>query len=86
MGIHHALALSDGTILASPRRDVWHQVTHWLVDTYGAIVLEDLNLNFMLRSGSLARAAHDVSIGIFREMLAYKAVEAGCQLATVNPA
>lgn len=130
VGIHHALALSDGTIIDSPRhleqslkklrrlqrrvarrkkgsrgwwwavhqvakqqehianqrRDWWHNVTTWLVRNYGVIVLEELNLNFMLRNGSLARAAHDVSIGMFREMLAYKAIEAGCQVVAVNPA
>ncbi len=42
------------------------QSTWQLVETYGKIVLEDFNLNFMLRNGSLARAAHDVSLGIFR--------------------
>lgn len=130
VGIHHALALSDGTIIDSPRhlqaslkklrvlqrmvarrqkgsnrrrkavrqlarqheriasqrRDWWHKVTTWLVQEYGVIVLEELNLNFMLRNGSLARAAHDVSIGIFRELLDYKAIEAGVEIVAVNPA
>ena len=129
VGIHHALALSDGTIIDSPRhleqslkklrvlqrtvarrkkgsrrwwkavrqlqrqqehiayqrRDWWHKVTTWLIENYGAIVLEDLNLNFMLRNGKLARAAHDVSIGIFRNLLDYKAVRAGVEVIAVDP-
>lgn len=129
VGIHHALALSDGTIIDSPRhleqslrklrvlqrtvarrrkgsrrwwkavgqvqrqqehiasqrRDGWHKMTAWLVETYSVIALEDLDLNFMLRNGSLARAAHDVSIGIFRDLLDYKAVRAGVEVITVNP-
>lgn len=129
VGIHHALALSDGTIIDSPRhlerslrklrilqrtvarrrkgsrrwwkavrqvqrqqehianqrRDWWHKITAWLVETYGVIALEDLDLNFMLRNGSLARAAHDVSIGMFRDLLDYKAVRAGVEVVTVDP-
>jgi putative transposase len=129
MGIHHALALSDGTVIDSPqylkkslkrvrvlqrriarrkkgsqrrekavhqlakelehianqRRDWWHKVTHWLVSEYGAIVLEDLHLQFMLRNGNLSRAAHDVALGLFGELLDYKAIKAGVQIAKVNP-
>jgi putative transposase len=129
MGIHHALALSDGTVIDSPqylkqplkrlkrlqckvarrkqgstgrkeaveqlakehehianqRRDFWHKVTFWLVTTYGFIALEQLQLAFMLRNGQLSRAAHDISLGIFREILDYKAIEAGVAVITVNP-
>jgi putative transposase len=129
VGLHHALALSDGTLIDSPqwlkkslrnirvlqrriarrkkgskgreqaiqqlakemehianqRRNWWHKVVHWLVNTYGLIALEDLNLQFMLRNGNLARAAHDVSLGLFDEILGYKAIEAGVQVVRVNP-
>jgi putative transposase len=128
VGIHHALALSDGALIDSPqylkqslqrlrrlqrrvarrkqgsagwkqavhqlakelehiasqRRDWWHKVTCWLVHTYGLIALEELHLAFMLRNGSLARAAHDVALGLFYELLNYKAVEAGVQLVKVD--
>jgi len=130
VGIHHALALSDGTIIDSPkylqqslrklrvlqrtvarrkkgsnrrrkavrqlarqheriasqRRDWWHKVTTWLVENYSVIAVEELNLAFMLRNGSLSRHAHDVSLGIFRELLGYKAIEAGVEIVAVNPA
>lgn len=72
--------------IANQRRDWWHKVTRQLVDTYRTIVLEDLNLNFMLQNGNLARSAHDVSLGMFRELLAYKAIEAGCEVVEVRPA
>jgi putative transposase len=129
VGIHHALALSDGALIDSPqylkqslqrlrrlqrrvarrkqgskrrdeavhqlakelehiasqRRDWWHKVTFWLVHTYGLIALEELHLAFMLRNGSLARAAHDVALGLFYELLNYKAIEAGVQLVKVDP-
>jgi putative transposase len=129
VGIHHALALSDGTTLDSPqylkqslqrlrrlhrritrckkgskgrqeavhqlakelehsanqRRDWWHKVTRWLVSTYGVIVLEALSLTFMLRSDKLARAAHDIALGLFYDLLDYKATEAGVKRVAVNP-
>lgn len=69
----------------SQRRDFWHKTTRMLVDTYGAIALEDLNLTFMLRNHHLARAAHDVGLGMFRQMLDYKAVSAGVEIAVVSP-
>jgi putative transposase len=129
VGIHHALALSDGQVLDSPqylkkslkkqrvqrrriarrkkgskgraqavhhlakeaehianqRRDWWHKVVFWLVKTYGVIALEKLYLAFMLRSQQLARAAHDVALGLFHEILGYKAIEAGVRVVMVDP-
>ncbi len=129
VGIHHALALSDGTVIDSPqylkaslirlrklqrkvarkkkgsnrrrkavhqlakelehianqRRDWWHKVVHQLVNTYGLIAIEDLSLSFMLRNGNLSRAAHDVALGIFYELLDDKAIEAGVEVVKVNP-
>lgn len=129
LGIHHALALSDGTVLdslrslekslkrlrvlhrtvarrkrgshrrrkavhqlarqheriADQRRDFWHKVTRSLVDTYSVIALEDLSLTFMLRNPTLARAAHDIGLGMFRELLDYKAIEAGVEIVAVTP-
>jgi putative transposase len=81
----HQLAKQQEHI-ANQRRDWWHKVTCKLVDTYGTIVLENLNLNFMLQNGNLARAAHDVSLGIFRELLDYKAIEVGVAIITVDRA
>ena len=129
VGIHHALALSDGVVIDSPqylkaslarlrrlqrkvarrkkgsnrrrkairqfakelehianqRRDWWHKVVHQMVSTYGLIAIEDLNLRFMLRNRKLSRIAHDIALGIFYEILNYKAMEAGVEVVTVNP-
>jgi putative transposase len=71
--------------IARQRRDWWHKTTYNLVATYGYIAIEDLNLKFMLRNEYLARAAHDVALGMFTELLAYKAIETGCQVVTVSP-
>lgn len=129
IGIHHALALSDGTIIDSPqhlkqslkklrylqrklarrqkdstgwkeaafqvakehehianqRRDWWHKITFWVIATYGVVVLEDLSLSFMTRNGNLSRSSHDIALGIFREILYYKAIQAGVSVFVVNP-
>jgi putative transposase len=129
VGLTHALALSDGTVVDSPRplqqslrklrvlqravarkqpgsanrrkavarlarlhehighqrRDFWHQTARRLVNTYGALVLEDLRLGFMLQNDTLALAAHDIGLGMFRALLDYKAVEAGVEIIAVNP-
>lgn len=71
--------------IANQRADWWHKTTRCLVDTYGAIALEDLSLKFMLQNGHLSRSAHDVGLGMFRTMLDYKANQAGVGIVTVNP-
>lgn len=68
-----------------PRRDWWHKVVFWLVNSYGLVALEELNLAFMLRNGKLSRVAHDVSLGLFYQFLDYKAIEAGVRVVKVNP-
>ena len=71
--------------LTNQRRDWWHKTTRQMVNTYGAVVLEDLPLKFMLQNGQLSRAAHDIGLGMFRMLLDYKAMQAGVELVTVNP-
>lgn len=71
--------------IANQRLDWWHKTTHWLIDHYGTIVLEDLSLGFMIQNGNLSRVAHDVSLGMFRTILDYKAMKAGVEIIAVNP-
>jgi putative transposase len=130
VGLHHLLALSDGTVIENPRwlranqgalrvaqrrqarrkkggtnwrkagrsvaglhekvansrREFWHQTTRRIINTYGNIVIEDLPLAFMVRNGNLSLSAHDAALGMFRQMLTYKAEEAGTQVTAVKPA
>lgn len=65
--------------IANQRHDWWHKTTRQMVDQYGVIVLEGLSPKFMLPKGHRSRAAHDVGLGIFRDLLAYKVVEAGAR-------
>lgn len=70
--------------IANQRKDFWHKATTKLIATYSTIVIEDLNLAFMTR-GNLSLSAHDAALGMFRQMLEYKAVEAGTKVIAVNP-
>jgi len=72
--------------VTSKRGDFWHKQTRQLVDTYGSIAIENLTLGFMTRNKHLALSAHDASLGEFRQLLEYKAEEAGTQVVAVNPA
>lgn len=57
---------------------------HGMLQERILIAIEDLNLAFMTRNGHLSLSAHDASLGMFRQMLEYKAEEAGTQVVAVN--
>ncbi|MBE7512252.1 MAG: transposase [Anaerolineales bacterium] len=71
--------------IANIRRDFWHKITDWLVRHYGLIALEHLDLAFMTRNTHLSLSAHDAGLGLFNDLLRFKAVDAGCALVHVNP-
>ena len=71
--------------IANIRRDFWHKVTYWLVHHYGLVALERLELAFMTHNRYLSLSAHDAGLGMFQELLCYKAVDAGCAVVFVNP-
>jgi len=57
------------------RRETIHQLARWLVDTYGGIVIEDLDIAAMKRSmgrRAFRRAVSDTGLGALRPTLAYK--------------
>lgn len=66
------------------RTDFQHKLSRRIVDTYGLIAVEDLNIKGLSR-GMLARSVSDASWGAFLNKLAYKAEEAGGELVKVNP-
>lgn len=70
--------------VANQRRDFHHKVARSLVNTYGLIAVEDLNVKG-LAGGMLARSVHDAGWGAFLTTLAHKAEEAGRVLVRVNP-
>ena len=66
------------------RADFHHKTARALVNTYGMIAVEDLNIQG-LASGMLAKSVNDAGWSTFITKLAYKAAEAGRQLVYVNP-
>jgi putative transposase len=72
--------------VANTCKDFWHKTTHALVNTYGAIALEELSPKFMLANRHLSLSAADASLGMFQQLLTSKAANAGCELRWVRVA
>jgi putative transposase len=54
------------------RRDVLHKLTTTLATDHGTIVVEQLNVDGMLRNRRLARAIADAAMAELRHQLVYK--------------
>lgn len=67
------------------RRDFHHKESRKLVDGYGLIAAEALNVKGLAR-GMLAKSVNDAGWGQFLNMIAYKAEDAGRVFVQVNPA
>lgn len=66
------------------RRDALHKATTQLAKNHGEIVLEDLDVQGMVRNRHLARAISDIGFGEFRRQLEYKCRWYGSRL-SVTP-
>ena len=62
------------------RKNALHQATTNIVNNYGIIVLEDLNVKGMTKNHHLAQAVNDVSFGEFKRQIKYKAKWQGKQV------
>ncbi len=62
------------------RKDALHQATTWLATTKSAIVMENLNVNGMMKNHHLAQAIADVGMHEFRRQLQYKGAWYGCDV------
>ena len=58
--------------VANQRSDFLHKTSRWLVNNYGLIGIEDLNVRGMVRNRRQARSILDASWGEFRRQLEYK--------------
>lgn len=67
------------------RSDFHHKVSREIVNNYGFIAVEDLNIQGMVRNHHLAKSISDAGWGQFLNYLTYKAVEAGCRVEKVAP-
>jgi putative transposase len=70
--------------IANQRRDFHHKLARNLVNRYGTIVHEDLNVIGLART-RLAKGVLDAGWGQFLAILAYKAEEAGRRVVGVDP-
>ncbi len=70
--------------VANQRKDFQHKLSTQLVQNFGMIAVEDLNIKG-LSAGILAKAVHDVGWSSFLNMLDYKAENAGRQVIKVDP-
>jgi len=69
--------------IKNQRSDFQHKVARQLVNAYGMIAVEDLNIKG-LASGMLAKSVNDTGWSSFIDTLTYKAAEAGRQLVKVD--
>lgn len=67
------------------RRDLHFKVARSLVDRYGIIAAESLNIEWMLKNRRFARRISDASWYSFTQRLISTAEIAGCQVALVDP-
>lgn len=77
------LAMGSAKI-AQQRADHAHKLSRTLVDRYGAIAFENLNLNGLKR-GMLARSVHDAAWAQLITFTTYKAASAGANVILVDP-
>lgn len=70
--------------IANQRNDFLHKQSRLVVNKYGLIAYEDLNIQKMI-GGRFSKSIHDVAWGKFIQMLKYKAESAGTYAIAVNP-
>ena len=67
------------------RNDFLHKISTDLVNKYGTIVFENLNIKGMVRNHKLAKHIQDASWNRLILMTQYKAEEAGAKVILVDP-
>jgi putative transposase len=70
--------------VANQRANFLHQTSRWLVDNYGFIGTEDLNVKGMSRNHKLAQSISDAGWGELRRQLEYKGLWSGTKIQTVS--
>jgi putative transposase len=68
------------TAVANARRDGLHKLSTRLVRTFGAVVIEDLNVAGMTRNRRLARHVAGVGMAVLRRQIEYKAHWSGVRV------
>jgi putative transposase len=78
------LAVRLHTHIRNQRADFHHKVSRSLINQYGLIAVEDLNIKG-LASGMLAKQVNDAGWSAFIAKLSYKVEETGRELVKVDP-
>ena len=71
--------------IANKRYEFAHQVSHNLVDRFGLIAFEDLNIKGMVHNHCLAKSISDVAWRMLVTVTSYKAASAGSMVVLVDP-
>jgi len=71
---------------ANQRSDLLHKLSTALVQTCDGLALEDLAICNMVRNPHLSKSILDSGWGVFKQLLTYKAGNAGREIRFVNPA
>lgn len=71
--------------IRNSRKDMQHKVARSLVNRFGFIAVERLNIKGMLKNGRLARRIADAAWGSFITILSNKAESAGAKVILVDP-
>ena len=71
--------------ITNKRYDFAHQVSHDLVEQYGLIAFEDLNIKSMINNHNLAKNISDVAWNMLVTLTTYKAESAGSMVVLVDP-
>ena len=72
--------------IAYCRHNFAHQEARKVVNRFDVIAIEDLKVNAMVQNRCLSKGIADAAWSKFRQVLSYKAEEAGRTLVAVNPA
>ena len=72
--------------IAFRRENFANQTSRRIVNRFGFIAVEDLEVNRMVHNHCLAKSISDASWSLFFALLIFKAANAGRSLVTVNPA
>lgn len=81
----HAVALIHERIV-NRRKDFAHKLSRYIVNQFGIIAVEDVNVSRMLHNHCLAKSISDAGWVNFLQYLSYKAEYAGRVYIAVNPA
>jgi putative transposase len=74
----------DHERVADQRRDFHHQVRRALVDQYGTIAIENLNIKGLVRNSKVAKSISDAGWGQFIRFIRYKAEWSGGTILNVD--